>query len=66
MARIGGHAAGGPAVTRALWRLVPGPAWLRALLMLGLVALLLVVCFELVFPLVSRSLPLNEQTIHGP
>lgn len=50
-------------MTRALWRVLPGPDWLRSVIMLLIAALTVYVCFELVFPWVARSIPVNEQTV---
>ncbi|MGW5240166.1 hypothetical protein ACWEOW_14650 [Monashia sp. NPDC004114] len=47
----------------ALWHRLPGPTWLRGLVVVALVVALVAVCFEWVFPLVARSIPLNEQTV---
>ena len=47
----------------ALWRVLPGPTWLRLLLLLLLAFAVVLVCFEWVFPLIARAMPLNEQTV---
>ncbi len=47
----------------ALWRLLPGPAWLRVVVLLAVAVAVVVVCFEWAFPLVAEHLPLNEQTV---
>lgn len=47
----------------ALWRLLPGPAWLRVLILLLLVTAVVFALFEYVFPWVEPFLPLNENTI---
>jgi len=52
-------------VYAALWRSLPGPAWVRALLCLVLVALVVAACFTWLFPWVSTLLPFTESTV-GP
>ena len=47
----------------ALWRVLPGPAWLRVLMLLVLAALVVWVCFQWVFPWISTYLELNENTV---
>lgn len=47
----------------ALWRALPGPAWLRALLCLALVALVVWVCFQWFFPWLATVMPFNDQTV---
>jgi len=49
----------------ALWRVLPGPAWARVLLLLaGFVALTLVL-FLFVFPIVEPMLPFDQITLEG-
>ena len=50
----------------ALWRRLPGPTWVRALLMLVLVVLVLAVCVQWLFPWVADVVPFNEQTVEAP
>lgn len=47
----------------ALWRALPGPVALKALLLLALLAGVVVVCFEWVFPWVASLLPYDETTV---
>lgn len=47
----------------ALWRALPGPAWLRALLCLLLAALVVWLCFSYLFPLLADVMPFNDQTV---
>ncbi len=47
----------------ALWRVLPGPVALKALLLVALLAGVVVVCFEWVFPLVASWLPYDETTV---
>ena len=46
-----------------LWRALPGPAWLRVILLVLLAAAAVFVCFERVFPAIADYLPFNEQTV---
>lgn len=46
-----------------LWRALPGPVWLRAILALLLLALVVVVLFEWVFPWLATIMPFNDQTV---
>lgn len=46
-----------------IWRLLPGPVWLRVVLSLLLVALVVVALFGWVFPWASNLMPFNNQTI---
>lgn len=41
----------------AIWRLLPGPVWLRFLLALLLVAGVVLVLFEWVFPMIAPYMP---------
>ncbi len=47
----------------ALWRSLPGPIWLRAVLTLLLLAALVVLLFLWVFPTVAPLMPFNDNTI---
>ncbi|NPC97671.1 hypothetical protein [Nocardioides sp. zg-DK7169] len=49
----------------ALWRLLPGPTWLKLLEALVLVALVLIVLMTLVFPAVEPLLPFDDVTVGG-
>lgn len=46
-----------------LWRALPGPVALRLLLMLVLLAAVLVMCFQWLFPLVASWLPYGNTTV---
>ena len=46
-----------------LWRVLPGPAWLRVILLVLLAAAVVFACFEWVFPVIADRLPINEQTV---
>jgi hypothetical protein len=52
-------------VYAALWRILPGPRWARALQCLVLALLVVAVCFVWVFPAVSPLLPFTDSTV-GP
>ncbi|HLR55433.1 MAG TPA: hypothetical protein VK096_01595 [Actinomycetales bacterium] len=46
-----------------LWRALPGPAWLRIIILLILTAGVVWACFEWVFPAIAPHMPFNEQTV---
>ncbi|MCY7396239.1 MAG: hypothetical protein LH468_08845 [Nocardioides sp.] len=46
-----------------LWRALPGPRWVRAVLVLVLVLAVVGVCFEWVFPAIAPYVPFNETTV---
>lgn len=48
----------------ALWRLLPGPAWLRVLTLIVIFGLVLVCLIEWVFPWVNSLLPVQEVTVN--
>ena len=47
----------------ALWRVLPGPWWLRLLLLLVLLAAVLFVLVEWVFPFVNELVPAPDVTV---
>jgi hypothetical protein len=47
----------------ALWRFLPGPVWVRVLIMIALVAIVLTVCVLWVFPLVNELFVPPEVTV---
>lgn len=49
----------------ALWRLLPGPAWVRVLILLVLLAAALYGLFFWVFPWLSEIITPQESTIGG-
>jgi hypothetical protein len=49
----------------ALWRLLPGPLWLRVLMALAVVALVLVLLAYVIFPWVSDVFFTPDVTIEG-
>lgn len=46
-----------------LWRVLPGPAWLRVLQLAAFAVAVVAVCFLWVFPAVAPHLPFNEITV---
>lgn len=49
----------------ALWRALPGPRWAKAVQSLVLLALVVAVLFQWVFPAVAEMLPFNDNTVAG-
>ena len=49
----------------ALWRVLPGPAWLRVLILVALVAVILYGLFWYVFPWVSQFVNPQQSTVGG-
>jgi hypothetical protein len=49
----------------ALWRVLPGPAWLRVVILLALAAGVLYGLFWYVFPWVSQFITPQDATIGG-
>ena len=49
----------------ALWRVLPGPAWTRATLLLALFVALALVLFLYVFPVIEPLLPFDTITLEG-
>ncbi len=47
----------------ALWRSIPGPVWLRLLMMLLLLAGVVVILFLWVFPEIAPLMPFNDNTV---
>ncbi|MGV3732159.1 MAG: hypothetical protein ACO1N6_02010 [Microcella sp.] len=47
----------------ALWRILPGPAWLRVLILLALAAIVLAALVQWVFPWVADTLLPQESTV---
>jgi hypothetical protein len=46
-----------------IWRSLPGPAWVRALVLLVAFAVIVLVLFEWVFPWVESRLPFTDVTV---
>jgi len=49
----------------ALWRILPGPAWVRVLILVLLVAAILTACVLWVFPWVERTFFIETATVGG-
>lgn len=47
----------------ALWRVLPGPGWLKAVQCLVLLAVVVAVLFQWVFPAVADLVPFNDNTV---
>ena len=47
----------------ALWRVLPGPARLRAVLLVVLAAAVIAACFTWVFPAVAPYMPFTDITV---
>ncbi len=46
-----------------LWRILPGPAVVRALQLIVLAAVVIAVLFTWVFPAIAPLMPFNENTV---
>ena len=55
--------AGEPLMYGALWRSLPGPAWLRLFLAVAFFAAVVVILFLYVFPQVAPLMPFNDNTV---
>lgn len=49
----------------ALWRVLPGPVWLRIVLLLVMLAIVLFALVEWIFPWVNSLFPVQEVTVGG-
>lgn len=47
----------------ALWRLLPGPVWVRAIIAVVLVVAVVAACFTWVFPAIAPFMPFNDITV---
>ncbi|MBM6401226.1 hypothetical protein [Phycicoccus sonneratiae] len=47
----------------ALWRVLPGPVWAKAIQCLALVVAVVAVLFQWVFPAVADLVPFNDNTV---
>jgi hypothetical protein len=48
-----------------LWNMLPGPVWVRILIVLILFVAAVWVCFEWVFPWFSAYVPINDNTVEA-
>lgn len=46
-----------------LWRALPGPAWVRVLILVALAAGVVAVCFTWAFPAIAPLMPFNDITV---
>jgi hypothetical protein len=46
-----------------LWRSLPGPGWIRALILLAMLAAVIYISFELLFPQISDNMPFDDTTV---
>lgn len=46
-----------------LWRILPGPAWLRVVVLAVLAGVALYACFEWLFPAIADHMPFNDTTV---
>ena len=49
----------------ALWRVLPGPMWLRILILVVAVAAILTACVMWIFPFVQDLIPSPDVTVDG-
>jgi hypothetical protein len=49
----------------ALWRLLPGPRWLKAVQALVLAVAVVAFCFLWLFPRISPLLPFSQTTVNN-
>lgn len=47
----------------ALWRILPGPKWVRALICLVLLVLVILGLFEYVYPWIAANVPFFDNTV---
>lgn len=47
----------------ALWRLLPGPWWVRAIILAGILAVVLAACVLWVFPFIDQFVAPTESTV---
>jgi len=50
----------------ALWRILPGPVWVRVLILLALIGAVLTACGLWVFPWVEHTFFLPDSTVGTP
>ena len=47
----------------ALWRVLPGPRWVKAVQCLVLLLVVVAICFVWVFPAVAPYMPFNDNSV---
>jgi hypothetical protein len=50
-------------VYAALWRVLPGPWWVKAVQCLVLLFVVVAICFVWLFPAVAPYMPFNDNTV---
>jgi hypothetical protein len=50
-------------VYAALWRVLPGPRWVKAVQCLVLLFVVVAICFVWLFPAVAPYMPFNDNTV---
>ncbi|WP_156163800.1 hypothetical protein [Demequina maris] len=48
-----------------VWRILPGPAWLRVLLVIVLIAAIVAVLFQWVYPWFSVTFDIQDQNVEA-
>ncbi|WP_156156178.1 hypothetical protein [Demequina maris] len=48
-----------------VWRILPGPAWLRVLLIIVLIAAIVAVLFQWVYPWFSVTFDIQDQNVEA-
>lgn len=48
-----------------LWRVLPGPIWVKTLLTLAIVIIVLLLCFSIVFPWLNNFINATEVTVQN-
>ena len=46
-----------------LWRALPGPRWVRLLILIALLTVVFLVLMEVVFPWISAQMPYTDVTV---
>lgn len=49
-----------------IWRHLPGPPAVRIACALGLLSVVVAVCFVWLFPAIATHMPFNQTTVGGP
>jgi len=45
------------------WRILPGPAWFRAIIALAIALVAIYACFKWVYPVLADWMPFNDGTV---
>lgn len=46
-----------------IWRILPGPVWLKAILAIALIVGVVYVLFEYVYPVIAPNMPFVEDSV---